>query len=294
MELSLEGRTAIVTGASRGIGLACTRALAAAGASVVAGARAGSDELTELTKSAPVRAVVVDLAQPDGPASLAAAVDGPVHILVNNVGSAPARPEGFAAITDDQWTQTLTLNLLAAIRMTRAVVPGMVEQGGGAIVNIGSVNAELPDPLVLDYSVAKAGLHAFAKGLSKEVGPKGVRINTLSPGPVETDLWLGKDGVANSVGRATGVTPDEVRKGAAGASLTGRFSPPRRSQTSCSCSPPTPPRTSPDRSSASTAGSCRRGELTSQQVPFQYGEVTPDRALRFAGRRLADSDVGMP
>lgn len=226
MELSLEGRTAIVTGASRGIGLACTRALAAAGASVVAGARAGSDELTELTKSAPVRAVVVDLAQPDGPASLAAAVDGPVHILVNNVGSAPARPEGFAAITDDQWTETLTLNLLAAIRMTRAVVPGMVEQGGGAIVNIGSVNAELPDPLVLDYSVAKAGLHAFAKGLSKEVGPKGVRINTLSPGPVETDLWLGKDGVANSVGRATGVTPDEVRKGAAGASLTGRFSRP--------------------------------------------------------------------
>lgn len=226
MELALEGRTAIVTGASRGIGLACARALAAAGASVVAGARAGSDELTELTESAPVRAVEIDLAQPDGPANLAAAADGPVDILVNNVGGAPARPDGFVAITDEQWGHTLTLNLLAAIRMTRAVVPGMVERGSGAIVNIGSVNAELPDPLVLDYSVAKAALHAFAKGLSKEVGPKGVRVNTVSPGPVATDLWLGKNGIAHSVGRATGAAPGDVQKGAAGASATGRFSRP--------------------------------------------------------------------
>ncbi|MBR7835588.1 SDR family oxidoreductase [Actinospica durhamensis] len=226
MELELEGRTAIVTGASRGIGLACVRALAAAGAEVVAGARRGSDELAELAESTSVRAVEVDLAQADGPERLAAAAGGPVHILVNNVGSAPARPGGFAGITDQQWADTLTLNLLAAVRMTRAVLPGMVERGSGAIVNIGSVNAELPDPLVLDYSVAKAALHAFAKGLSKEIGPKGVRVNTVSPGPVATDLWLGENGIADSVGRATGAAPGQVREGAAAASATGRFSRP--------------------------------------------------------------------
>lgn len=226
MELALKGRTAIVTGASRGIGLACVKALAAAGADVVAGARDTSAELTELTASASVRSVVVDLAQPDGPAQLAAAAGGDVHILVNNVGGAPARPEGFAAITDQQWADTLNLNLHAAIRMTRAVLPAMVERGSGAIVNIGSVNAELPDPLVLDYSVAKAALHAFAKGLSKEVGPKGVRVNTVSPGPVATDLWLGKGGIADSVQRATGAAPGEAQKAAAAASATGRFSRP--------------------------------------------------------------------
>lgn len=226
MELALDGRTAIVTGASRGIGLACAKALSDAGAQVVAGARTTSDELNALTESASVRAVSVDLAQPDGPAALAAAVDGPVDILVNNVGSAPARPDGFLAITDQQWADTLTLNLLAAIRMTRAVLPRMVEHGSGAIVNIGSVNAELPDPLVLDYSTAKAALHAFAKGLSKEVGPKGVRINTISPGPVETDLWFGDHGITDVVGGATGASAEQVQSGAAAQTSTGRFSRP--------------------------------------------------------------------
>jgi len=226
MDLALEGRTAIVTGAGRGIGLACVKALLAAGADVVAGARTRSDELARLTESAAVRAVEVDLARPEGPATLAAAADGPVHIIVNNVGSAPARPDGFLGITDEQWTDTLTLNLLAAVRTTRAVLPGMLERGSGAIVNIGSVNAELPDPLVLDYSAAKAALHAFAKGLSKEVGPRGVRVNTISPGPVATDLWLGRNGVAQVVGRATGAAPQQVREAATAGIATGRFSRP--------------------------------------------------------------------
>jgi NAD(P)-dependent dehydrogenase (short-subunit alcohol dehydrogenase family) len=224
--LSLRGRTAVVTGASRGIGLAVVRALAAQGARVFAGARSTSAELAELAANAPVHPIQVDLSGADGPARLAAAIDGPVHILVNNVGSAPTRPAGFAGITDEQWAETFALNFTAAVRMTRAVLPGMLEQGSGAIVNVGSVNAELPDPMVLDYSAAKAALHAFAKGLSKEVGPRGVRVNTVCPGPVATDLWLGESGVAKSVGGATGATPEQVAQGAAAATATGRFSRP--------------------------------------------------------------------
>jgi NAD(P)-dependent dehydrogenase (short-subunit alcohol dehydrogenase family) len=93
-------------------------------------------------------------------------------------------------------------------------------------VTISSVNAYLPDPLVVDYSAAKAALANFSKSLSKEVGPHGIRVNTVSPGPVETDLWLGEHGVAQTVGQAAGLSPAEVVEQAAAGSVTGRFTRP--------------------------------------------------------------------
>jgi len=94
------------------------------------------------------------------------------------------------------------------------------------IVNISSANAFLPDPAVMDYSAAKAALANFSKSLSKEVGPKGIRVNTISPGPVATDLWLGDGGVAATVSRATGAKPEDVAHQAASDSVTGRFTQP--------------------------------------------------------------------
>ena len=116
------------------------------------------------------------------------------------------RTQGFLEITDDEWQATIDLNLLAAVRTTRAVLPHMVSAGRGSIVTIASVNATLADPAVIDYSAAKAALANFSKSISKEFGGRGIRANTISPGPVATDLWLGDHGVA-----ATRRSPDGGR-----------------------------------------------------------------------------------
>jgi len=228
MELGLAGKVAVVTGASKGIGLAATRALAAEGVRVVAGARTTNEELAALEATGQVRPVRVDLSSPTGPAELvAAALElGRLDILVNNVGAVTPRLAGFLDVTDEQWLHSITLNLLSAVRTTRAALPAMLAAGHGTIVTISSVNAFLPDPAVIDYSAAKAALSNFAKSLSKEVGPRGVRVNTISPGPVATDLWLGANGVAATVGRASGQNPDAVAENAAADSVTGRFTRP--------------------------------------------------------------------
>ena len=226
MDLDLKGRTAVVTGASRGIGLAIVRALAAAGAQVIAGSRGSSAELDDLVRTGPVQPLTVDLADPAGPARLTALAGDRIDILVNNVGGAPARTGGFLAITDEEWAASITLNLMAAVRTTRAVLPAMLAAGQGVIVSICSANARLPDPAVMDYSAAKAALASFSKSLSKEVGPHGIRVNTVSPGPVATDLWLGQDGVAATVSAATGARPQDVEHEAARQMVTGRFTRP--------------------------------------------------------------------
>jgi NAD(P)-dependent dehydrogenase (short-subunit alcohol dehydrogenase family) len=224
MDLALAGRRAVVTGASRGIGFAVVERLAAEGVDVVAGALRSSPELADLASTGPVRVVEVDLADPGGPGQLIESAGGRIDILVNNVGSAPARTGGFLSVTDDEWRETI--NLLAAVRATRAVLPAMLAAGRGAIVNTSSVNAVLPDPAVIDYSAAKAALANFSKALSKEVGGRGIRVNTVSPGPVATSLWLGDSGVAQTVAQASGQDPEDVAAAAARQSVTGRFSQP--------------------------------------------------------------------
>ncbi|GAA2989623.1 SDR family NAD(P)-dependent oxidoreductase [Kitasatospora sp. NPDC127116] len=229
-DLGLAGQSAVVTGAGRGIGLAVTEGLLAAGARVVAGTRRRTDALDALVaKGAELVVVEVDLAVPDGPGRLVAdAVQrhGGLDVLVNNVGAVRPRVDGFPATTDADWEWTFTVNLMTAVRATRAALPHLIASGDGRIVTVSSVNARLPDPMVIDYSAAKAALSSFCKALSKQVGPQGVRVNTVSPGPVETPLWQGADGVAATLGAALGVDPRTVAEGAAAAAATGRFSRP--------------------------------------------------------------------
>lgn len=226
MELGLQGQVAVVTGASKGIGLAVVEALAGEGVHVIAGARSSSAGLDRLAETGAVEAVQVDLAEPGGAAMLVARAGDRLDILVNNVGGAPNRLSGFAEITDEQWLGSLNLTFMAAVRATRSAVPIMLAAGHGSIVTIASVNSSLPDPVVMDYSAAKAALANFCKALSKEVGPHGIRVNTVSPGPTETDLWLGADGVAQTRGRAAGIKPEDVAADAASQSPTGRFTRP--------------------------------------------------------------------
>ncbi len=229
MDLQLSGKTAVVTGASRGIGLAVTQALAGEGVRVVAGARNVTRDLSRLAHSFGVRPVWVDLSTPDGPARLiddAVSAYGGIDILVNNVGAVRPRLGGFLSVTDDDWAAAMTINFFAAVRTTRAALPHLLGRGAGTIVTICSVNSFLPDPLVIDYSAAKAALANFSKSLSKEVGPRGIRVNTVSPGPVATALWLGDDGVAATVARASGGDSGAVAEQAAKDSVTGRFTRP--------------------------------------------------------------------
>jgi NAD(P)-dependent dehydrogenase (short-subunit alcohol dehydrogenase family) len=221
VDLGLAGTVAVVTGAGKGIGLAIARGLHAEGARVVAGSRTVTPELAAVAE-----AVAVDLGTPDGPARLVAAAGGRVDILVNNVGIAPPRPDGFLTVTDEMWSTTWNLDLMVAVRAMRAVLPLMVAAGGGSIVNVASLNARLPDPLVVDYSAAKAALVNVAKSVSKEFGGRGVRVNNVDPGPVATDLWLGAGGVAETVGAAGGQRPEDIAAAAAAGMLTGRFTRP--------------------------------------------------------------------
>ena len=228
MDLGLTGKVAVVTGASKGIGLAVANGLIAEGARVIAGSRSGSAELDELAKTGSLRSVLVDLSTPTGPAELVAHAEefGGLDILVNNVGAVAIRSEGFVAITDEEWSATFNLSFMAALRSTRAAIPLLLARGGGTVVTIGSVNAFLPDPGVIDYSAAKAAIWNLSKSLSKEYGGDGIRFNTVSPGPVATDLWLGKGGVAETIAKNTGVDAETAKALAVEGFSTGRFTQP--------------------------------------------------------------------
>ncbi len=152
---------------------------------------------------------------------------GRVDVLVNNVGGVKLRTEGFLSLGDADFEASLQLNFFSALRATRAAVADMLPRGEGTIVSVASVNAFFhPDGLVIDYGAAKAAWLNASKALSQELGPQGIRINSVSPGPVTTDLWMGEDGVAATVGRASGSDADAIRAQAAQGFATRRFTTP--------------------------------------------------------------------
>jgi NAD(P)-dependent dehydrogenase (short-subunit alcohol dehydrogenase family) len=229
MDLGLQDKVAVVTGASKGIGLAIAHALADEGARVVVAART-TDALEGIDGVTPV---AIDLAGPSGPPNLIGRVmdeHGRVDVLVNNVGGVRLRLDGFLALTDDDFEWALGLNFFTTLRATRAALAPMVDQGGGAIVNVVSVNAFFqPDGATVDYGAAKAAVANLTKSLAQEFGPSGIRVNAISRGPVETDLWLGDHGVAATVAAMTGVDADTARErvvASIGGFATGRFTRP--------------------------------------------------------------------
>ncbi|MFI2617783.1 SDR family NAD(P)-dependent oxidoreductase [Streptomyces sp. NPDC018584] len=212
MDLQLNGKTALVTGASRGIGLAVVRALSAEGVRVVAAARTAAPEL----HAAGAHAVAVDLSDPAGAERLVAdatAELGGIDILVNNVGGGDGGLSGgFLDVTDAQWAQVVDLNFFATVRVTRAALPALLA-ARGAIVNVSSVGARVPHGGPIAYTTAKAALTAFGKALVHEFGPKGVRVNTVSPGPVRTDMWESPSGYGAELAEAMGIPHADLLAG---------------------------------------------------------------------------------
>lgn len=223
MDLGLTGKTAVVTGASRGIGLAAVRALISEGVRVAGACRTPTQELIE----SGAHVVQVDLSAPESAATLVTAAQaalGGVDLLVNNAGGGDGMTlAGFAEVDDAAWQSALDLNLLAAVRVTRAALPALTARGG-VVVNVSSIGAWQPAGPPLAYNVAKAALKAFGRGLATEVGPQGVRVLTVTPGPTRTAMWsqmaalVGAPveaviaGVPEQMGMVTGriTEPDEV------------------------------------------------------------------------------------
>jgi NAD(P)-dependent dehydrogenase (short-subunit alcohol dehydrogenase family) len=227
MDLELQDKVAVVTGANKGIGLAITNTLLAEGASVVAGSLS-TENLDALDR---VTAVPVNLLSDDGPALLVhKALDeyGRLDVLVNNVGGVRIRVDGFLETSDEEFEWALKMNFFTGLRAIRAALEPMLTQRAGSIVNVASVNSFFqPDAATVDYGVAKAAVVNLSKSLSQEFGPRGIRVNCISPGQVGTDLWLGEHGVAEVIAEATGTDASAIREAATAAIATGRFTTPQ-------------------------------------------------------------------
>jgi len=207
--LGLEGMRALVTGGTKGAGQAIVAALRAAGARVLTTARSRPEKLEHAEDF-----VVTDVSTVGGCAALADAVRerlGGVDIAVHVVGGSSAPAGGFAVLSDDEWHKALDQNLLAAVRLDRALLPAMIEQGSGVIIHVTSIQSRLPLPeATLAYAAAKAALSNYSKGLSKEVSPKGVRVVRVAPGWIETDAAVR---LVTELARKTGTDYEAARKG---------------------------------------------------------------------------------
>lgn len=184
LDLSLQGKKVLVTAGTKGIGEAVVTLFRQCGATVLASARARPASLpAELF-------VEADLTTPEGCNTVIDAVNnrlGGADIIVHVLGGSSAPGGGFLALSDEIWQQELNLNLLPAVRLDRALLPGMLAQGAGVIIHVTSIQRELPLPeSTTAYAAAKAALSTYSKSLSKEVSPKGVRVVRVSPGWVET------------------------------------------------------------------------------------------------------------
>jgi NAD(P)-dependent dehydrogenase (short-subunit alcohol dehydrogenase family) len=225
MDLELKDKVAVVTGASKGIGLAVATALTNEGAHVVAASRTTTPELDDLARRG-VAVVLGDLTTPGASERLVDEAterfDG-LDLVVNNVGAGAARG-GFLDVGDDEWQRIFDVTFLSAVRTSRAALPALLD-GGGSIVNISSINARLPFPMVVDYSAAKAALTNLTKTLSEEFAGQGVRVNAVSPGPVRTPFWTAPGGFAEVVAAGAGTTAREALDDVVPASMgitTGR------------------------------------------------------------------------
>ena len=206
---SLEGKTALVTGGSRGIGAAVARELARAGATVVVGYRSGAEEAEAIASEIGGRAVQADVSNADEAKRLVKEA-GELDVLVNNAGI--TRDGVLARMSDDDWRSVLETNLSSVFYTCRAVSRGMMKRRGGSIVNLSSIVGLHGNWGQSNYAASKGGIVAFTKSLAQELGSRGVRANVVAPGYIKTQL--------------TDAIPEEAQQQMLGLTPLGRFGEP--------------------------------------------------------------------
>jgi NAD(P)-dependent dehydrogenase (short-subunit alcohol dehydrogenase family) len=207
MNNEFKGKRILVTGGTKGTGLAMATLFHDGGGSVIVTAR--SQPETEL----PYHFIQADVSTASGTKKVIDDIletfNG-IDIIVNNVGGSSAPSGGFAAVTDELWLQNLNENLLSAVRIDRGLLPKMIEQGSGVIIHISSIQRTLPlYDSTLAYAAAKAALSNYSKALSNEVSPKGIRVNSVAPGFIET---LGAQKMITRMSRDHGVDENKARQ----------------------------------------------------------------------------------
>ncbi|ANP74471.1 SDR family oxidoreductase [Cryobacterium arcticum] len=230
--LSLAGRQALVVGGTSGLGAAVVRRLADAGARVLAVGRTAPDttapDTTASDTTAAARTILADATRP-GSADLIATVvreEGGLDILVQVVGGSSTPGGGHATMTDAHWDDELSRNLLAAVRVDRAITPLLLERGTGTIVHVGSIQGRMPlFNGTLGYAAAKAALRTYSKGLANELAPQGIRVNTVSPGGIQSPS---SNALAQRIAEARGLTEADgmqLLMDSLGGIPDGRFAP---------------------------------------------------------------------
>ncbi|PSH61486.1 SDR family oxidoreductase [Phyllobacterium sophorae] len=203
--LTLQGRRALITGGTSGAGAATVALFKELGASVLTTAR---KKPADFSGAAFVEA---DLTSPTGVQTVVDAVHrelGGLDILVNVLGGSSAPSGGFAALTDEEWDKEFNLNFFPAVRLDRALIPGMVAQGSGVVIHVTSIQRNLPLPeATTAYASAKGALNTYSKSLSKEVSPKGVRVVRVSPGWIASP---GSNGLALRIAEQAGISYDDA------------------------------------------------------------------------------------
>lgn len=205
MDLGIRGRTAVVTGASRGIGAATARLLEAEGVRVVAVSRSQG----------------IDVTAPEAAERIAAAAGGDVDILVNNAGTSFARP--LDELTDDDWHGQWELHVMASMRLMRAFAPGMADRGWGRIVNVASSAGKRPSLTNAAYSVTKAAQLSLSRVFADTYAARGVLVNAVAPGAVASPLWIADGGLGDQTAAARGLTREEALQAQADKMPVGRL-----------------------------------------------------------------------
>jgi NAD(P)-dependent dehydrogenase (short-subunit alcohol dehydrogenase family) len=210
LDLGLKDQACIVTGASQGIGAATARLLDEEGASVLRVSRSGdfACDVTEADAAERILAECLDRF-------------GRVDVLVNNAGT--SRAASLEELTEDDWAEQWELNVMAPMRLMRAIAPKMAEAGDGCIVNVASSSGKRPSPRNAAYSVTKAAELSLSRVFADRWAGSGVRVNAVAPGPVATPLWLGEGGLADQSAEQEGVSRDDVLEQAAAKIPLGRL-----------------------------------------------------------------------